>query len=202
MGIYGIKPRFQRLLEPLVRWLVSERVSPDVITFSGLGMSLLAALCLFAAQTNSAWLLVVLPAALIRLTLNALDGQVARRTGKAGPWGEVKNELTDRTGDAAIFIAIGFGGYAEARLALLALATVLLIPFVGILGKAVGYERVYGGFMGKPDRMVALVIMSLYAWWSGNLTSFNLLLGVVVVLGMLTIALRLRKIHVHLQSSH
>ena len=202
MGIYGIKPRFQRLLEPLVRWLVSERISPDLITFSGFGMSLLAALCLLAAQSNPSLLLVVLPAAMIRLTLNALDGQVARRTGKAGPWGEVKNELTDRLGDASIFIAIGFGGYADARLALLALAVVLLIPFVGVLGKAVGYERVYGGFMGKPDRMVALVIISLYAWWSGNLTSFNLLLGVVAVIGVLTMALRLRKVYDHIQSSH
>lgn len=194
MGIYGIKPRFQEFLEPVVGWLVARRVNPDLLTFSALGLSFLAAWALWAAPSNRHLLFLVPPAVLLRLVLNALDGQVARRTGRAGPVGQIKNELSDRLADAAIFLGIGLGGYADPRLSLLGLAIVLFIPWVGILGKAVVGERIYSGILGKPDRMLFLALFALIGWWTGNLASFNLFLWLTIALGVVTAVQRLRKI--------
>lgn len=201
MGLYGIKPRFQKLLEPMVGWLVARRVNPDLLTFSALGISFIAAWCLYAALANRHLLLLVPPAVLARLTLNALDGQVARRTGKAGPLGEIKNEVSDRLADVAIFLGIGLGGYADFRLSLLALGIVLLIPFVGILGKAVAGERIYGGILGKPDRMLLLALFALIAWWTANLAIFDIYLSLIIVLGAITVGQRVRRILANIQSS-
>jgi hypothetical protein len=51
------------------------------------------------------------------------------RVGPAGAWGEVKNEFGDRVADGAIFLGVGFCGYADARLLALALALILCVPY-------------------------------------------------------------------------
>ncbi len=185
----------------MVRWLAARRVNPDLLTFSALGLAVGAAICLYLATNDNNLLLVVVPPVLLRLMLNALDGQVARRTGKANAWGEVKNEFCDRLADVSIFLGIGLGDYVNHWLALFAVAIILLIPYVGILSKAVGGTRSYSGVMGKPDRMVWLALIALYAWFSGNLSSFNLYFAIVIALGTITLAQRLWRLYDTLESS-
>jgi CDP-diacylglycerol--glycerol-3-phosphate 3-phosphatidyltransferase len=141
------------------------------------------------------WL--VLPCVLIRLLLNLMDGQVARALNLADDWGEVKNEFGDRLADAMIFGAIGLSGYTEARLALAVVALILLVSYLGILGKALGGRRVYGGLFGKGDRMISLAIFTLYPAWTGNLASYDYYLLFASAASVITIIQRLRIIHEH-----
>jgi CDP-diacylglycerol--glycerol-3-phosphate 3-phosphatidyltransferase len=124
-----------------------------------------------------------------------MDGQVARRLELADNWGEVKNEFGDRIADAMIFTAIGLGGYAETGWALVALTLILLVSYLGILGKALGGQRVYGGLFGKGDRMISLAIFTLYPALSGNLASYDYYLIFASIAAFLTLIQRLRIIH-------
>jgi len=143
-------------------------------TYSAVILSFVAAFALLRAGSNRAWLVLVPPCVLVRLLLNLMDGLIARESGAADVWGEVKNEFGDRVADVAIFLGLGFGGYADTRLAALALALILLcVSHVGTLGKAVGGSRVHGGVFGKGDRMISLAVFSLYPLLSGDLTSYN-----------------------------
>src|SRR5262245_43753843 len=152
MGIYGTKSKWQKALQPFVDLCVGRRVHPDVFIYAALSLSLLAGVAFYLASTNPNWLWLVPPCVLVRLLLNLMDGQVARALGLASNWGEAKNEFGDRLADASIFIGLGLGGYAEARLVLIALALILCASYLGILGKALGGLRVYGGLFGKGDR--------------------------------------------------
>jgi CDP-diacylglycerol--glycerol-3-phosphate 3-phosphatidyltransferase len=195
VGVYATKSRWQRALQPIVAWCVQRRVSPDVFTFAALGLSLVAGAALLAAAGNRAWLWVVPPAVLVRLLLNLMDGQVARETGTANLWGEAKNEFGDRLADSAIFLGLAFGGYADPRLAALALALILCVSYLGILGKALGGPRVYGGIFGKGDRMISLALFTFYPLLSGNLASYNIYLALAALAAAITIVQRLRLIH-------
>lgn len=195
MGIYATKSKWQKALQPIVDFCVAKRIHPNAFTYGALFLSLLAALALYLANTNKNWLWIVPPLVLIRLLLNLMDGQVARSLNLADDWGEVKNEFGDRIADGMIFAAIGLGGYTRTTLALVTLTLILLVSYLGILGKAVRGQRVYGGLFGKGDRMVSLAVFTIYPAWTGNLASYDYYLIFAGVAAFITIIQRLRFIH-------
>jgi phosphatidylglycerophosphate synthase len=195
VGIYSTKSIWQRALQPIVNFCVARRVHPNVFTYGALVLSLIAALSLYFGGTNKSWLWMVPPCVLIRLLLNLMDGQVARGLDLADDWGEAKNEFGDRIVDAMIFAAIGLNKNVETDLGLIALALILLVSYLGILGKALGSRRVYGGLFGKGDRMISLAIFTLYPALSGNMGSYNYYLIFASVAPLITLIQRLRIIH-------
>jgi CDP-diacylglycerol--glycerol-3-phosphate 3-phosphatidyltransferase len=200
MGAYSTKPRFQRILAPALTFLVSHHVHPDVLTCGAVGLCILAGAALTFAGSAPVLLFITPPAVLLRLTFNLLDGMLAREIEVAGPWGEIKNEFGDRVADAAVFVGIGIGGYASPHLALLTMVIILLTPYLGLLSKAVGGSREYGGIMGKPDRMLTLAIFVLYPVLTGDLESFNYYLGFVLIACLITLGQRMVKIYERAQS--
>jgi CDP-diacylglycerol--glycerol-3-phosphate 3-phosphatidyltransferase len=156
VGVYSIKPAFQRSLRPLEDRLVEAQVHPDVLTLTALGLSLGGGAA-FALADRFPWVLALAPVvALARTALNALDGLVAKRTGKARPWGEVLNEFSDRLADVALLAGLAASGLVNGYLATAGIVAVLLGSYLGILSKAAGGRREYGGVLGKADRMLLL----------------------------------------------
>lgn len=201
MGIYGTKSKWQKALGPIVDFCVRRRIHPDAFTYGALIVSLLAAIAFLQAGANANWLWLVPPCVLVRLLLNLMDGQVARALNLADPWGEAKNEFGDRLADSSIFVGLGLGGYADARLALVALSLILCGSYLGILGKALGGARLYAGIFGKGDRMISLALFTLYPALSGNLTSYNYYLIFAACAALVTIVQRLGIIYGHTQSA-
>jgi CDP-diacylglycerol---glycerol-3-phosphate 3-phosphatidyltransferase len=195
VGIYTTKSKWQKALQPIVGFCVTRRIHPNVFTYGALVLSSIAALALYLADHNKNWLWIVPPMVLVRLLLNLMDGQVARALGLADDWGEVKNEFGDRIADALIFSAIGLSGYARTGFALIALTLILLVSYLGILGKALGGQRVYGGLFGKGDRMISLALFTLYPAASGNLASYDYYLIFAGLAALITIVQRLRIIY-------
>jgi phosphatidylglycerophosphate synthase len=197
LGIYATKSKWQKMLGPAVDFCVKRRIHPDVFTYTALALSLLAAFALYLAGINKDWLWIAPPCLLARLLLNLMDGQVARSLNLADTWGEAKNEFGDRLADAAVFGALGLGGYANTKLTLVVLAFILCTSYLGILGKALGGVRIYGGLFGKGDRMISLALFTLYPAITGNLASYNYYLGVAALAALVTILQRLRLIYDH-----
>ena len=195
MGIYTTKSKWQGALRPVVAFCVQKHIHPDALTVGGLGLSFAAGGALWLAGSNVNWLWLVPPCVLLRLVLNLLDGQVARAQGLADTWGEVKNEFGDRVADVAVFLGLVFSGYADARLAALALALILCSSYLGVFSKALGGPRLYHGVFGKGDRMISLAIFTLYPIFSGNLVSYNWYLAFAALAATVTIAQRLRRLY-------
>jgi CDP-diacylglycerol--glycerol-3-phosphate 3-phosphatidyltransferase len=200
MGIYSTKASWQRAIQTLVAYCVRRKVHPDVFTYSALALSSIAGLALFLAGKFPGLLWLVPGCVLVRLLLNLMDGQVARRLGLADRWGEVKNEFGDRLADTFVFLGLGLGGYADARLCMLALALILCTSYLGILSKALGSSRLYAGVFGKGDRMVSLAAFTVYPLISGHLSSYNHYLAAAVLLAAITIIQRLVLIYRNIQS--
>ena len=171
MALYDIKPQFRQALSRLLP--VLKPIHPDVLTWGALGCSIASAVLLSFAQANR-WLFLVIPILLFfRIVLNALDGLLAQATGKARPFGEVLNEATDRLSDIAILLGIAYSPFSSIRWGMSAVAAVLFSSYMGILGKAVGAGRQYGGILGKADRMLWFGLACVAAFFVGNPTLFR-----------------------------
>ena len=79
--------------------------------------------------------------------------------------------------------------------AALALSTMLLVAFVGVLGEAAGATRQYGGVMGKADRMAWLGLAAAASALFGTDLPLQALPILVVAGGALTVLQRLERIH-------
>ncbi|HEX9990181.1 MAG TPA: CDP-alcohol phosphatidyltransferase family protein [Chloroflexia bacterium] len=200
MGIYSIKPGFQRSLRGVEMFLVRRRVHPDYLTLAAVGLSLVGGAALYGAWV-APWLLLVVPGlALGRIALNALDGLVARGTGLARPWGEVLNELCDRLSDVALFAGVALAPGSDVGLGAAVLVAMLVSSYVGTAAKAAGGRRQYGGVMGKADRMIMLSVACVTAFALPALPVLRFFLALVLVGLCVTIFQRLRATYADLQS--
>ncbi len=201
MGFYQTKSAFREVLRPLARRTLS--IHPDVWTWVAVGVSGLAG-ALFCMSPQRPGALLVIPALLVlRLVLNVFDGLVAQEAGVSSARGEALSEFADRLSDVAILGGFAVAGLGRGTWATAAIIVVLLVSHVGILGKAVGAGRQYGGLMGKPDRMVALIVACLaqfavaHGWWAlppvggYELTVFDWASVAMIGLGVYTIIVRL-----------
>ena len=173
MGVYDLKPRFRRVLSGLLPAL--RPVHPDVLTWGALLVSVVAAVLLARSTGRGCVNYLLVPLLLfVRIALNALDGMLAQATGKARPFGEVLNESTDRLSDTALLFGVALSPHSSLAFGAPAIAAVLFSSYVGILGKAVGAGRQYGGVLGKADRMLWLGLACVVAYFAGDFTIVNL----------------------------
>jgi CDP-diacylglycerol--glycerol-3-phosphate 3-phosphatidyltransferase len=159
-SIYDLKPAFQRLLRPLVAGLMRAGVTPNQVTVAALLLS--AAVGAVIAWTRARWSLLLLPPALLlRMALNALDGMMAREHGLRTRLGALLNELGDVLSDALLYLPLallpGWPAVAVVCTVVLAGASEL----AGVAAAAAGGSRRYDGPMGKSDRAAVFGALGL-----------------------------------------
>ncbi len=167
MDLYATKGAINARLVPLVDRLAAAGVTPDQITLAAVPVALIGSVCLLFSPQAPALLLAIPALAGVRILLNLLDGNMARRTGKIHPRGELFNELGDRLADTAFLAPVAFLPGADARIVLLGVLAGVLASYTGITAKAAGAERLYGGILSKPGRMALLVVFCIWAFIAG-----------------------------------
>jgi CDP-diacylglycerol--glycerol-3-phosphate 3-phosphatidyltransferase len=193
VGIYAVKPAFQRLLQPVARRLAAGGVGADALTWAGLAFSSVAGAGFWLGRDGAVWLLAVPSAALLRTAANALDGLVAVQAGSSHPRGEVFNEVSDRVGDTVIFLPVMAVAGVPDPLVAASLSCALITSFLGNAAKAAGGSRIYAGVMGKPDRMFVLGLGALVAFVADDHAAvIEWSLWVVLVGSLATFLVRVR----------
>ena len=167
MDLYATKGAVNERLIPLVDRLAAAGVTPDQVTLAAIPVALLGGACLLASSA-APWLLLVVPVLVVgRLVLNLLDGNLARRTGKTHPRGELFNEVGDRIDDVAFLAPVALLPAANAAVVLLGVLVGVLASYVGVVARAAGGERIYRGVLSKPGRMALLAITCVVAFVLG-----------------------------------
>jgi phosphatidylglycerophosphate synthase len=184
-SLYRIKPAFVASLDGVARHLVAADVSPDAITLAAVPVQLAAAAAIVAgAFWPIAWLIVA-PLLLVLMSMNALDGVVARRTDTSSRGGAIRNELVDRAGDAVVLLA----GFAVAPwpVVVAAVVAVAATEMAALVGWTATGVRTFPGLMGKPDRAATVGIGATVAVvWAPALPIAFLAVGVGAALGTIT----------------
>jgi CDP-diacylglycerol--glycerol-3-phosphate 3-phosphatidyltransferase len=176
------------ILEPIAAGLAKIGMTPAAVTIIGLVVTIAGAVLI--ATGHLFWGGFVAGAGVV---LDALDGPLARRLGKASDRGAFLDTMSDRFGEIAVWVGLSVYLRDESRmlvLCIVALAFSLLIPYVRATAESVGVDG-RGGWMGRAERML-LILVGLMAIGLG-LNIMEPLLWAFVILTGLTVVQRIRR---------
>lgn len=159
-SIYGLKPKFQNLLRPIVNWLARIGVTANQLTIAALLLSLSVG-HVIAWKHGRRWLL-LLPAVLfVRMALNAMDGMLAREHNQKSALGAILNELGDVVADIGLYFPLAEVPAFEAHLVTAVVLLSVLTEMTGVVGVQIGASRRYDGPLGKSDRAFIFGLLGL-----------------------------------------
>lgn len=187
-----LRAAWGRLIAPLVDALLKAGISPDAVTIGG--TLAVIAVALWAFPTGHLFLGAILIG--VAAVMDTVDGAMARRSGRTGPWGAFLDSTLDRFADGAIFagLVIWFTGGGDDRLtALLALACLVLggiVPYARARAEGVGANAAVGIAERGERLLVSLVATGLHGLGL-PLAVLTVALGILAAASLVTVAQRM-----------
>ncbi|MEH3075976.1 MAG: CDP-alcohol phosphatidyltransferase family protein [Quadrisphaera sp.] len=185
-----------RLLTPLAAFLLRRGVSPDAVTVVGTLGVVVSALVAYP-QGQLFWGTIAITCFVFS---DAVDGTMARMSGRTSAWGGFLDSTLDRFGDAAVFgglVLYATGSGAEtpwARgLAVLALANMALgfvVSYARARAEAAG-ARADVGIAERSERLVATLVVTAFVGLGLPQTVLVVVLALLAVASCVTVGQRL-----------
>jgi CDP-diacylglycerol---glycerol-3-phosphate 3-phosphatidyltransferase len=168
-GTFGRGSRV--LLYGIVRGLALTRISPNLLTFIGLVINVIAAMLFGYASGDDHWRM-FLYAGLVIIgagIFDMVDGRVARATNQVTVFGAFFDSVIDRYSDVALFFGL-LVYYARAgRFFYIGLVAFVMVSSVMVSYTRARAESLIGsckvGFMERPERIVLIIIGALFEKW-------------------------------------
>src|ERR1700738_3164984 len=167
------------LLQKIVNGLALTRISPNALTFIGLGINIFSALFFGFARGRNADRM-FLYAGLIIIgagVFDMVDGRVARQTNQDSVFGAFFDSVMDRYSDVAIFFGL---------LAFVMTACVMVSYTRARAEALIGTCKV--GFMERPERIVCVILGALCNRWGMMAAA----LWVLAIFSTITVIHRIR----------
>lgn len=182
----ALRPKVTEWIRPLTDFLAQKGVSPNIITFIGLGTSFLSA---------TAFALGYFRVAAFFVTLSGLcdlfDGAVARSSGRGSSvFGAFLDSCLDRLSEITIFLGICLyylwaGEAVHILLLFLTLAGSLMVSYTKARSEGLNHECKVG-LMERPERIILLILGGI-----AGPRYFPLILLVLLILTWLTVFQRM-----------
>lgn len=159
------------LLQKIVNGLALTKISPNVLTFMGLIINIIAAIFFgFANSQNNVRMFLYAGMVIFGAGIfDMVDGRVARQTNQVTVYGAFFDSVIDRYSDVALFFGL-LVYYARGN----RFFYVVLVAFVMTASLMVSYTRARAealigeckvGFMERPERVVLILIGALFNRW-------------------------------------
>jgi archaetidylinositol phosphate synthase len=189
MTLDRLRPLANRGLEPFVDAADRVGMTPNAVSVVAFVLAIWAAGAFYLAGDATIWYLGGALLVLASGWLDLLDGALARHQDVASRAGDLLDHVLDRYADIVIIagLAAGIGEYA---IGFAAVTGVLMTSYLGTQAQAVGLDRVYGGLLGRADRLmlvgVVAVLTAAIPFEIGGLTLVGWLLVVFAGVGHFT----------------
>src|SRR6266403_390731 len=178
------------LLYAIVRRMALARISPNILTFLGLLINVVAAVLFgYANAENQPRMflyagLVIIGAGFFDL----VDGRVARATNQVTRFGAFFDSVVDRYSDAALFFGLLVyysrgGRFFYVVLTALAMISSVMVSYTRARAESI-IDTCKVGFMERPERLVLLII-------GAGFNRMAPVLWVIAVLSTITVAHRI-----------
>ncbi len=159
-----LKKQFEKAVAAAVKPLVRLGVTPNQVTVLGLAVALVSAWLYADWDGNRLYLVYGALTILLSGLLDAIDGVLARGTGRASKFGGFFDSVADRYSDALILSGITVGGLCSLPAGLLALTGSLMVSYTRSRAEAEGVEMAGVGFFERAERMIFLAACSFAAY--------------------------------------
>lgn len=179
-----VRARARDLLNALARFLAGLGLSPDALTIAGFVGICICAAVIAAGYEALGGLLIILSG-----FFDAVDGTLARVTGRVTKFGAFLDSTLDRWAEGALFFAVVVRSVerqdsAMTYLAVLALIGSLLVSYTRARAEGLG-ASVKEGWFTRFERFVVLVAGLVLTAWFGP-PALTVALAVLAVLSNLT----------------
>ena len=155
------RDKAERFLMPAAKAL--RKVDPNVISLMALILAFLTGVS--AYYSYHYWKLLLPTTAVLVIAsgyLDAVDGKVARISGKANKRGDFIDHVFDRYADIFMIGGVALSGWCDIYLGILALLGVLMTSYMGTQAQALGIGRMYAGLLGRADRIVLMFFVPIF----------------------------------------
>jgi archaetidylinositol phosphate synthase len=161
----NLKKQFEKAVAATIKPLTRLGVTPNQVTALGLAVALVSAW--LYANWGGDRMRLVYGALTILLSglLDAIDGVLARDTGKASRLGGFLDSVADRYSDALVLMGVTVGGLCSVPAGLLALTGGLMVSYTRSRAEAEGVHMAGVGFFERAERMIFLAACSLASYW-------------------------------------
>ena len=179
-----------RVTEPVVRHLMKTNITPNNLSWIGLGVTALAAALIITGHLFIAGFIV-----LVAGFFDMLDGALARRTHRVTVSGAVLDSTLDRISEAILLLAVLIfyllhGSQPTLGILFVGLALVAspLVSYIRAKAEAIGLECKLGLFT-RPERVITLAIGLLLSRFEYALI---IVLAIIAIFSFITAGQRLR----------
>lgn len=187
------RTRWAMILGPIARFLLARGVSADLVTVVGTAGVVVGALICFP----NGWLWQGVVVVTIFIFSDMIDGQMAKISGKASPWGAFLDSSLDRFGDGAVFggLVLWFAvqdqiGWAAVTLAALVMGQ--LTSYVKARAESLGFTC-SGGVAARADRLFIILLGTLLAGF-GVPYVLPVAVSLLAVAGVVTVGQRIAQV--------
>ena len=161
MVLNRYRDKLSSWMDPPAR--IFEKVSPNTLSVISL-MFAIGAFTALVLISEAMALLIAATCIILNGFFDALDGRVAKLSGKATPRGDLVDHVIDRLADFFILSGISLSGFTDVRIGLLALGSVLIASYMGTQSQALGLKRDYGGILGRAERILLTMVFLLVSY--------------------------------------
>ncbi|OGS41014.1 MAG: hypothetical protein A3K77_00900 [Euryarchaeota archaeon RBG_13_31_8] len=179
--------------------------NPNILSLISLIFAFLAGVFFYfsspAFELNNFYLFFAALFVFLNGFFDAIDGKVAKLTGKKSVKGDFIDHAFDRFSDVLILGGLALSPWCRDQyvIGLIAVAGMLLTSYMGTQSQAVGAKRNYSGLLGRADRLVILIIapilqhILLFVYGFNLLFGFSLLTWILVYFGVIGVITALQR---------
>lgn len=158
----------EQTLNRAAPFFVRHKITPNMLTLTGLGINVIAAYCYYADHIFVAGFIILLAG-----VFDMLDGAVARAGQQVSPFGGITDSVVDRYSDFVIFGGIlahfaARGNFSMTLLTAAILCGAFMISYVRARAELV-IPKCEVGLMERPERIIVLAAGSLFGLFEAAL---------------------------------
>jgi archaetidylinositol phosphate synthase len=176
------------MVEGLVIFLAKLGFTPNSLTVMGLFTSILSAAAYIYWQSNRLYLVYAAILILISGFIDAIDGVLARKTGKVTRFGGFFDSIADRYSDALAISAVIISGLCNPIWGIAALIGSLMVSYTRSRSEAAGVSMLAVGLAERAERMMLLVVATFGSYFRVELLNYGII--ALAILSNLTVLQR------------
>lgn len=189
MTLDTFRPVAERMLGPFVSGAKWAGISPDGVSVVAFLAAAAAAIVFSLAGSDPILYLAGAGLVFANGWLDLVDGALARELEVSSSGGDLLDHVLDRYADIVLVVGLA-AGVDRYGIGLAAVTGVLMTSYLGTQAEAVGLDRVYGGLVGRADRLaiigVTAGVAALYTDPLAGLPIVGWLLVALAVVGHVT----------------
>ncbi|MFC6991459.1 CDP-alcohol phosphatidyltransferase family protein [Haladaptatus sp. GCM10025707] len=189
MMLDKLRPLADRALSPFVTAAARMGLTPDGMSVVAFVLAIAAGVAYYLAGQTPIYYLVGAVLVFLNGWLDLLDGALARKLNVASRAGDLLDHVLDRYADILVIAGL-MAGIEQYALGFAAITGVLMTSYLGTQAQAVGLDRVYGGLVGRADRLAIIGIVTVVAAFTqvqvADLSLIGALLAFFAVIGHIT----------------